>query len=103
MTNHLMNFIEALSLLRKFDMMLNPEKCAFDMHARKFLGHHVITREIEADPHQIQALQELPTPSTTKQVQKLTGRLAALEKFIAKFSNKLHPFFTVLKQAKKFN
>ena len=58
-------------------------------------------RGIEANPAQLQAILESPAPSSKKGVQQLTGRLAALGRFISRFTNRLKPFFVILKEANR--
>ena len=41
---------------------------------------------------------DMPTPSNVKEVQRLTGRIAALSRFVSKASDKCQPFFQVLKK-----
>ena len=44
---------------------------------------------------------ESQTPTSRKGVQQLTDRLAALGRFISRFTDRLKPFFTTLKGAKQ--
>ena len=69
-------------------MKLNPTKCAFGVNT-KFLGFMVIQRGIEVNLDQIKVILETPTPSSKKELQRLTDRLAALELFITLFTDKL--------------
>ena len=41
----------------------------------------------------------MPPPSNIKEVQRLTGRIAALSRFVSKATDKCQPFFQVLKKA----
>ena len=82
-------------------MKLNPLKCAFRVSARKFLGFMVTQRGIEANPLQLKAILQSPAPRSKKEVQQLTGRLAALRLFISRFTDRLKPFFTPLKGASR--
>ena len=41
----------------------------------------------------------MASPRTVKEVQKLTGRIAALNRFVSRATNKCLPFFKTLKQA----
>ena len=79
-------------------MKLNPAKCAFGVSAEKFLGFIVNHRGIEANPEKIKAVLDMP-PSGIKEVQRLTGRIAALSRFVSKASDKCQPFFQILKKA----
>ena len=80
-------------------MKLNPAKCAFGVLAGKFLGFIVNHRGIEANPDKIKAVLDMPSPSGIKEVQRLTGRIAALSRFVFRASDKCQPFFQVLKKA----
>ena len=80
-------------------MKLNPAKCAFGVSAGKFLGFIVNNRGIEANPDKIKVVLDMPPPPSIKEVQRLTGRIAALNRFVSRASNKCQPFFQVLKKA----
>ena len=90
---------QAFDLLREYGMKLNPLKCAFGVSAGKFLDFIVTQRGIEANPAQLKAILQLLTPSSKKEIQRLTGRLAALGHFISCFKDRLKPFFTTLRGA----
>jgi hypothetical protein len=59
----------------------------------------VSSRGIEANPEKIQAILEMQSPKTTKQLQQLTRRLAALNRFISRSTDKCLPFFKILRKA----
>ena len=90
---------EAFQILRNYNMKLNPAKCAFEVSAEKFLGFIVNHRGIEENPDKIKAVLDIPSPSGIKEVQRLTGRIAALSRFVSRASDKCQPFFQVLKKA----
>ena len=98
-TLHIPHLTEAFQILRKYNMKLNPAKCAFRVSARKFLGFMVNRRGIEANPDKIKVVLDMPSPSRIKEVQRLTGRVAALSRFISRATDKCQPFFQVLKKA----
>ena len=83
-------------------MKLNPIKCTFGVSSGKFLGFMVNSRGIEANPDKIKALIEMSPPKNKKEVQCLTGRVAALNRFISRSTDKCLPFFNILKGSKKF-
>ena len=83
-------------------MKLNPLKCAFGVASEKFLGFMVNKRGIETNTEKIQALLDMRSPSKTKEVQSLTGRVVALNRFISKATDKCLPFFESLKGNKRF-
>ncbi|KAL5545437.1 hypothetical protein UlMin_005124 [Ulmus minor] len=90
---HINNLRESFKVLREYKMKLNPEKCAFGVTSGKFLGFMVNHRGIEANPIKIQALLDMESPRKVKEVQSLTRRVAALNRFISKATDKCQPFF----------
>ena len=68
----------------------------------KFLGYLITNRGIKVNLDQIEAVKCLKPPSNPKEVQVLTGMLAALNRFISKFANRCHPFYHLLKKWKGF-
>ncbi|XP_074356187.1 putative mitochondrial protein AtMg00860 [Apium graveolens] len=84
-------------------MKLNPEKCVFGVPSRKFLGFIISEREIEANPVKINAIMEMKVPRTHKDIQKLSGYLAALRRFIPKLTKNFLQFFELLKGARNKN
>ena len=96
---HIVHLSEAFQILRNYNMKLNPAKCAFGVSAGKFLGFIVNHRGIEANPYKIKVVLDMPSPSGIKEAQRLTGRIAALSRFVSRASDKCQPFFQVLKKA----
>ena len=81
--SHLADLEETFGILQKYKMKLNVSKCAFGIGSGKFLGYIVNHCGIEANPRQITAILELGSPWSVKEVQKLIGMAAALNKFIS--------------------
>ena len=88
--------------LRTYDIKLNPEKCVFGIPAGKLLGFIVSSRGIEANPSKIRALSQLATPTDLKQIQKLTGCMAALSRFISRLGEKALPLYRLLRRTEHF-
>ena len=89
-------------VLRRHKLRLNADKCAFGMGVSKFLGYLITKRGIEVNPDQIEVVKSLKSLSNPKEVQVLTGMLAALNRFISKFSDRCCPFYQLLKEWKGF-
>ncbi|KAL5554003.1 hypothetical protein UlMin_041404 [Ulmus minor] len=100
---HINNLRESFEVLREYKMKLNPAKCAFGVTSGKFLGFMVNHRGIEANPAKIQALLNMESPRKVKEVQSLTGRVAALNRFISRATDKCQPFFRALRKGKDFS
>jgi hypothetical protein len=92
--DHINDLAETFANLRAANLKLNPEKCVF--------GCLVSTKGIEVNPDKIKALVEMQDPVSVKDVQKLTGRVAALNRFIPRAVERSLPFFQVLRSAKNF-
>ncbi|XP_074337040.1 uncharacterized protein LOC141674218 [Apium graveolens] len=95
--DHVRHLAEMFQILREYRMKLNPQKCVFGVESGKFLGFIVNHRGIEANPAKIQALPEMRSPRRVKDVQSLTGRVAALNCFVSKSSDKCQEFFKAIK------
>ncbi|XP_077251844.1 uncharacterized protein LOC143891079 [Tasmannia lanceolata] len=81
-------------------MKLNSKKCTFGVGVGKFLGFMVSQPGIEANPEKIKAVVELTPPKTIREVQRLTGMIAALGRFVSKSAERCLPFFNVVKGIK---
>ena len=96
---HLDDLKETFATFKQYQMKLNPNKCVFGVALGKFLGFMVSQRGIKANPKKVQAIINMASPRTVKEVQKLTGRIATLNRFVSKVTDKCFPFFKTLKQA----
>jgi hypothetical protein len=92
-----------LDRLRTTRTKLNPEKCVFGVSAGKLLGFLVSHRGIEANPTKIRAIEAMRPPTRIKDVQKLTGSLAALSRFISRLAERALPFFKLLRKSGPFS
>ena len=72
------------------------------MPAGKLLGFIVSNRGIEANPAKIRALSQLAIPTDLKQIQKLTGCVAALSRFISRLGEKALPLYRLLRRTEHF-
>jgi hypothetical protein len=88
--------------LRRYRWKLNLEKCVFGVPAGKLLGFIVSHRGIKANPEKIEAVMRMEAPRSQKKVQRLTGCMAALSRFISRLGEKGLPFYKLLKKVDKF-
>ena len=101
-SEHVEDLGNIFEILRKHKLHLNASKCSFGMRSSKFLGYMVTHRGIKVNPNQIKAINSLQPPRNPKEVQKLTGMTAALNRFISRSTNKCRPFFLLMKKWKWF-
>ena len=80
--DHIIDLKETLANLRGAGLKLNPEKCVFGVSLGKMLGYIIGPKGIRANPEKTKAIISIVEPSTKKEVQKLIGRIAVLNKFI---------------------
>jgi hypothetical protein len=100
---HIEDLKETFQNLITSGLKVNPDKCIFGIKKGKLLGCLVSARGIEANPDKIAAIVNMHPPTNKKQVQKLTGRIAALSRFIARSAERGLPFFRTLRNAEHFN
>ena len=101
-SKHLGEIGNTFNVLRKHKLRLNASKCSFGLGSSKFLGYMVTHRGIEINPNQIKAINDLKPPWNAKEVQKLTGMIVALNRFISKSANKCRSFYLLINKWKRF-
>ena len=101
-SEHLTDLTSIFEILREHKLHLDASKCSFGVGSGKFLGYMVTHRRIEVNPNQIKAINSLQPPRNPKEVQKLTGMMAALNRFISRSAERCRPFFLLLHKWKEF-
>ncbi|GJW35494.1 reverse transcriptase domain-containing protein [Tanacetum coccineum] len=71
------------------------------MQEGMFLGYKVNAEGLKVCPDKADAVLSLPSPGCLKDVQKLNGKLASLNRFLSKSAEKSLPFFKTLKKCTK--
>ena len=99
---HTADLEEFFVTISKYHLKLNPEKCVFEVEAGKFLGFMLRERGIEANPDKCTAIIAMRSPTSVKEVQQLTGRMAALSRFVSAGGEKGHPYLQCLKRNSRF-
>ncbi|GKB86656.1 reverse transcriptase domain-containing protein [Tanacetum coccineum] len=89
---------ETLLTLKKVIMKLNPKKCSFEMEEGNILGYIVTSKGIRANPEKAKGVVNMPSPRNLKQMQRLSGKLAALNRFLSKAAEKVLPCLDTLKK-----
>jgi hypothetical protein len=83
-------------------MKLNPAKCTFGVPAGKLLGFLVSSLVIEVNPGKIRAIERMKPPIDLKEVQKFTGCVASLSRFISWLREKALPLYQLMKKSDTF-
>ena len=101
-SEHVNDLGNIFAILRKHKLRLNASKCSFGVGFGKFLGYMVTHHGIEVNPDQIKAINNLQPPRNPKEVQRLTGMTAALNRFISRSADRCRLFFQLLNKWKGF-
>ena len=88
--------------LRRFNIKLNPEKCVFGVPKGKLLGYIVSEHGIEAKSKKVMAISNMGPICNIKGVQRLTGCLTALSRFISQLGKRGMPLYKLLKKTYTF-
>jgi len=76
---------------------MNPNKCAFGVSARQFLGFMVHQRGIEISRRSIDSINKIIAPTNKTELQSLTGKINFIRRFISNLSGKIYAFNPLLK------
>ena len=101
-SEHIGDLSNIFQILRGHKLHLNASKCSFGVGSGKFLGYMVTHRVIKVNPDQVKAVNNLQPPRNPKEIQRLIGMMAALNRFISRSADKCRPFFLLMNKWKAF-
>jgi hypothetical protein len=101
-SNLIDNLDRTFRVLNRYKWKLNPNKCVFGVPSGILLDNIVSRDGIRPNPSEVKAILDMRPPRNVKDVQKLTGCMAALSRFISRLGEKGLPFFKLLKASDKF-
>ena len=82
---------------------MNPLKCIFGVPSGILLGYIVSAHGIKPNPDKVSTITNMKRPTCVKDIQKLTGCMVALNRFISCLGEKGLPFFKLLKASECFS
>jgi hypothetical protein len=94
---HLANLRLTLERMRKYNLKMNPLKCAFSVSVERFLGFIVHEKGIEIDPKKVESIKNLGEPTCKRDVQKLLGNINYLHRFIANLAGKVDSLLPLIR------
>jgi len=94
---HLADLRKVLECTRKHGLKMNPNKYAFGVSARQFLGFLVHQRGIEISRRSIDAINKIVAPTNKTELQSLIGKVNFIRRFIFNLSGKIRAFSPLLK------
>jgi ribonuclease HI len=96
--DHLTDLRKLFQRLKKYQLRLNPNKCAFGVTSGKLLGFIVSGRGIKIDPAKVQAIRSMPAPKIEKEIRSFLGRINYIARFIAQLTATYEPLFKLLRK-----
>ncbi|XP_059277852.1 uncharacterized protein LOC132032053 [Lycium ferocissimum] len=101
-SDHLQDLRMVFDLLRRYQLKMNPLKCAFGVTSGKFLGFVVRHRGIEIDQAKVDSIVKMAEPRNIHELKSLQGKLAYLRRFISNLAGKCQPFSRLMKKGAPF-
>ena len=80
-----------LERCRQLGIKLNKDKSEIARDSITFLGHQVTSQGLAADPGKVQAILEMPRPSSKEDVRVLQGTVGYLSRFLPHLSDAMEP------------
>ncbi|KAK4406566.1 Transposon Tf2-12 polyprotein [Sesamum angolense] len=96
--NYFHDLRKVFELLRRYQLKMNPSKCAFGVTSGKFLGFIIRQRGIEIEQAKINAILRMPEPRNIHELKSLQGKLAYLRRFISNLAGRCQPFSRLMKK-----
>ena len=93
---HIVNLRKFFKMIKEYRLRLNLQKCTFGVTVGKLLGFLVSDRGIEVDPSKINAILEMPSPKSEKEIRGFLGRLQYISRF--KLTSICEPIFKLLRK-----
>ena len=98
---HLVHLDQTLYALDQRGVTLNPEKCKIASGTVHYLGHELGSGRVSPIPSKCEAIQQIPTPTTKKQLRSFLGTIGFYRRFIPKFSGTAAPLTDLLSGKRK--
>jgi hypothetical protein len=94
---------QTFKALNKFQWKQNPKKCIFGVPSGILLGNIVSHDGIRPNPEKVEVVIKMKPPKCIKDIQKLTGCMTALSRFILRPDEKGLPFVNVSRQRRSLS
>lgn len=84
-------------------MKLNPTRCTFGIDSGKSMGFIVSVRGIKANLKKLRAIMEMRPLQNISETQRLIGKVALLNRFVSKSTDKCLSLFRILRKVHPWN
>ncbi|KAM1084892.1 hypothetical protein ACFX19_023537 [Malus domestica] len=88
---HITNLSETFTILKRYRMRLNPNKCAFGVGSGKLLGFMISQRGIKANLEKIQTILDKKKPVTSKDIQAHLRNVAYKQRISNYYDSRVKP------------
>lgn len=90
---HISNLQAVFSRLQEHGLKLNSEKCKFLQKEAHYLGHILSKEGIRPSVRNVEAVLNMPAPTTVRQVRRFTGMVNYYSRFIEGLATMLAPLY----------
>jgi hypothetical protein len=80
----------------RYNLKMNPRKCAFGVSAGKFLEFIIHEHGIEIDSDRIKSIWNVGVPTCKLEMQKFLGKVNYLRRFISNLAGKIEAFTHII-------
>jgi hypothetical protein len=87
--SHIADLRKGFDKMCRYDINMNPRKCAFGVSASKFLGFIIREHGKEVDPDRIKSTQNVGAQPCKHEMQKFLGKINYLRMFISNLARKV--------------
>jgi hypothetical protein len=94
---HLEDLRHVFKWTRRFELKMNPKKCAFGVSAGQFLGFLVHEWGIEIGLKSQEAVRTMVPPTMKRELQQLIGMINFVRRFISDLSRRIELFMDLVK------
>ena len=98
---HLEDLKTVFKVLADNGLVVQRSKCILGKSSLEFLGYYVDSNGVAPLPTRVEAIKEVPAPTTIKELQRFLGMVNYYRRFIRRAAHHLHPLFNALKGPKK--
>jgi len=78
---------------REFNVKLKLKKCQFMKRETSYLGFHLSEHGVKPDPHKVEAIRQVPTPSNLREVRGFIGATSFFRRFYTNYTQLAKPLW----------